>query len=94
MKESLDGGSDWLFAMLPTGSLPDVNANDLKAREGRMDIAGKQRRCYIVQLPLMPSNQLKMYFSELGELARVDLPHGFRLIEPMMHGMKPELKTR
>jgi len=93
MKESLGGGSDWLLAMIPTGALPDVNAINLKAREGRMDLAGKQRRCYIVQLPIMTSNQLKMYFSELGELARVDLPHGFRLIEPMMHGLEPGLKT-
>jgi hypothetical protein len=93
IKESLGGGSDWLLAMLPTGTLPDVKAINLKAREGRMDLAGKQRRCYIVQSPVMPSNQLKMYFSELGELARVDLPHGFRLIEPMMHGLEPRLKT-
>ncbi len=93
MKESLSGGSEWLSQMLPAGAMPDVTSFKLKAREGQMDLAGKRRRCYVVELPIMPGNELKMYFSELGELARVELPQGYRLIEPMMHGLEPGLKT-
>jgi hypothetical protein len=93
MKDSLGSGSEWLLQMIPAGALPEASAFQLKAREGQMELAGKKRRCYIVQLALMPGYELKMYFSELGELARVELPQGYRLIEPMMHGLEPGLQS-
>ena len=91
MKEAMGGSSDWLLKMLPMGPLPEASAFTLKAREGQMELAGKKRRCYIVQLALMPGYEMKMFFSELGELARIELPQGYRLIEPMMHGLEPGL---
>jgi hypothetical protein len=33
-------------------------------------------------------------FTEVGELARVDLPHGFSLKEPLIHGLEPDLVER
>ncbi len=92
LKGTLSSGSNQLFELLPSGALPDIGTCKLKAREGQMDLAGKRRRCYVVELPLVPGNDMKMYFSELGELARVEMPYGYRLIEPMMHGLEPGLK--
>ncbi|MES2597939.1 MAG: hypothetical protein V4662_21580 [Verrucomicrobiota bacterium] len=93
------GASGWLTQMLPKNltmdmkSLPQASAANLQAREGRLDLAGKQRRCYIVTASLMPGYDAKLYFSELGELARVELPGGYRLLEPMMHGLEPGMST-
>lgn len=93
MKEMLGSDSNWLMPMLPSGLSLEDSSLQLKAREGQMELAGKRRRCYIVQLALMSGYEMKMYFSEIGELARIELPQGYRLIEPMMHGMEPGLKT-
>lgn len=93
MKASLGGGSDWPWQLLPSGALPDQKAFKPKAREGQMLLAGKRRRCYIVQLPVIPGNEVIFYFTEIGELARVELPQEYRLIEPMMHGLELGLKN-
>jgi len=93
MKASLGGGSDWPWQLLPLGTLLDKKAFKPKAREGQMLLAGKRRRCYIVQLPVMPGKEVSFYFTEIGELARVELPLGYRLIEPMMHGLELGLKN-
>lgn len=65
----------------------------LHAREGVMDLAGKQRRCYIITTGLPGVYEVKIYFTEVGELARIELPEGYRLLEPMMHGLEPDLNT-
>jgi hypothetical protein len=33
-----------------------------------------------------------MIFAETGELARIDLPQDYRLIEPLIHGMIPPIE--
>jgi len=83
----------WLTQILPMSSLPQASAMKLEAREGRLSLAGKQRRCYIVTATLMQGYATQLFFTEIGELARVELPGGYRLIEPMMHGLEPGLKT-
>jgi len=85
--------SGWLTQMLPASALPQISSMHLQAREGRLDLAGKQRRSYIVTAKLMQGYEAKLYFTELGELARVELPGGYRLIEPMMHGLEMGLSS-
>lgn len=85
--------ADWINQMLPMSSLPQASAMRLHAREGRLDLAGKQRRCYIVTATLMQGYEARLFFTEIGELARVELPGGYRLIEPMMHGLEPGMKS-
>jgi len=85
--------SGWITQMLPMSTLPQASAMRLHAREGRLDLAGKQRRCYIVTATLMQEYEARLFFTEIGELARVELPGGYRLIEPMMHGLEPGMKT-
>ena len=59
----------------------------ITAREGVMDLAGKRRRCYILTAGLLGSEQVRAWFTESGALARMELPQGWQLIEPLMHGL-------
>lgn len=83
--------SSLITQMLPAGALPQAASMRLLAREGRLELAAKQRRCYIVTASLMQDYEARLYFTEIGELARVDLPGGYRLLEPMLHGLEKGL---
>lgn len=91
---TLGGKADWLSQILPAGGgLPATSSMQFKAREGLLDLAGKRRRCYVVSLEFMKGYEMKMYFTEIGELARIELPQDYRLLEPMMHGLEPGMNT-
>lgn len=66
---------------------PEAGAFQFTAREGSLELAGRERRCYLVTAPLPGGQVLRLVFAETGELARIDLPQEYRLIEPMIHGM-------
>lgn len=85
------GEADWLaqLAKMPK----EAKSMPLTAREGIMDLAGKPRRCYIVTLEVMQMEEVRLYFTEAGELARIELPQGYRFIEPMMHGLERGMNT-
>lgn len=85
--------SSLITQLLPANSLPQATAMRLHAREGRLELAAKQRRCYIITGTFMQGYEAKFYFTEIGELARVDLPGGYRLLEPMLHGLEKDLST-
>lgn len=91
MKGTL-GGMEW-FSELNAAQAANVEATPLHAREGIMELAGKKRRCYIVTWPVLQTEEVRIYFTEVGELARIELPQGYRFIEPMMHGLEKGLNT-
>jgi len=93
LSESLGGKADLLAGMLPAGALSESSAKRLSAREGQMDLAGKRRRCYVVTMTFLQGYEMQMFFTELGELARIDLPQDYRLIEPLMHGLEASLNS-
>ncbi len=64
---------------------------EMTAREGLMDLAGRPRRCFVIHLNAFDLYDIRALFTEVGELARVDLPHGFHLKEPLIHGLEPDL---
>lgn len=68
-----------------------TNMAQVKAREGAMMLAGKRRKCYILQMQFMGLYEIKMLFTEAGELARIDLPQGYHLLEPTIHGLGASL---
>ncbi len=72
------------------GTQPDLKQFQITAREGIMLIAGRERKCFLVYMPMPGGQQVKMFFSETGELARVDLPQDYHLYEPMIHGLIPQ----
>ncbi len=91
------GGQDSALAMLSMmgGGLPkpstqadNKDAMKLQAREGMMVLAGRQRKCFILALPIMGMYEVKMIFTEAGELARIDLPDDYVLLEPTIHGLQ------
>jgi len=66
----------------------------MTAREGLMDLAGRSRRCYVIRITAYDLYEVQAIFTEVGELARVDLPQGFCLREPLIHGLEPDLVER
>jgi hypothetical protein len=64
---------------------------ELAGREGLLDLAGRKRRCFILTIGAFEMYQIRAVFTEAGELARVDLPQGYKLLEPLIHGLEPDL---
>jgi hypothetical protein len=90
--KSLTGGEfDWMKQL--TQLQQNGSSGTLKAREGVMDLAGRQRRCYVVSLDVLQMDEVQLYFTEIGQLARIELPQGYRLIEPMLHGLERGMNT-
>lgn len=86
-----DSGS-WMKALGQlAGQSDEMQKMQVTAREGTVDIAGRERRCYLVTVPFPGSPDIRLIFSETGEIARIELPQDYRLIEPMIHGMIPPL---
>jgi len=88
MGEQMGMFSGLMGLATPGGEAPKVT---IEAREGVMDLAGRARRCFVVRLRLLDTYEALALFTEVGELARVDLPHGFSLKEPLIHGLEPDL---
>ena len=88
------GGTLAMLSMLggnvPKTSVPPnkSEAMKLQAREGMMVLAGRQRKCFVLTLPIMGMYEVKMIFTEAGELARIDLPDDYVLLEPTIHGLQ------
>ena len=94
---SMGAGQNGALAMLSMlgGSVPKTSAQPdnsntmkLQAREGMMVLAGRQRKCFVLTLPIMGMYEVKMIFTEAGELARIDLPDDYVLLEPTIHGLQ------
>lgn len=90
-------GKDSALALLALmgGSMPKTSvpaekqdAMKLQAREGMMMLAGKQRKCFVLTLPVMGMYEVRMIFTEAGELARIDLPDDYVLLEPTINGLQ------
>ena len=96
MLMGMGAGKDGAMAMLSlfAGGLPKTTAQPqqdtmkLQAREGLIMLAGRQRKCFVLTLPLMGAYEVKMIFTEAGELARIDLPDDYVLLEPTIHGLQ------
>jgi len=93
----MGAGQDSALAMLSLlgGGVPKMGAQPdqadtlkLQAREGMMVLAGRQRKCFVLTLPIMGMYEVKMIFTEAGELARIDLPDDYVLLEPTIHGLQ------
>lgn len=76
---------------MPKPGAPTAAAQEamkLQAREGMMMLAGRQRKCFVLTLPVLGMHEVKMIFTEAGELARIDLPDDYVLLEPTIHGLQ------
>ncbi|WP_449067029.1 hypothetical protein [Prosthecobacter sp.] len=97
MLMKLGAGKDGALAMLSMlgggqaqpGKVPTKSDDtQLQAREGILVLAGRERKCYVLTLPVLGQQEVRMIFTEAGELARIDLPDGYALLEPLIHGLQ------
>jgi hypothetical protein len=80
---------------LPAGvKLPAAGAEgtvQVRAREGVMVLAGQKRRGYVMELVIMDQQRAKAFFTEAGELAMVEMPDGWRALDPVIYNLVPEI---
>lgn len=62
----------------------------VKARDSVMDFAGHKSKGYLLEFTAMDHWKARAFITEAGELALVDLPEGYRLVEPDIHGLTPD----
>jgi hypothetical protein len=77
----------------PEGTASGASAGDIFAvntREGSLKVAGQKRHGYLLTLGMTDKFQIKAFFTEIGEVALVELPDGWRALEPMIHGLVPD----
>ncbi len=62
----------------------------LRARQGQMDFAGQKSLGHNLELTLMNQWKVRAFITEAGELVHLTLPDGYRLIDPVIHGLIPD----
>lgn len=77
------------------GSAPQPSSSEdesikVGAREGVIKIAGQQRKGFVMEFTFMERYRVRAFFTEAGELALVELPEGYRAIEPVIYGLVPD----
>lgn len=60
------------------------------AREGAMKIAGQKHRGSVIRFSVMDRYRASAFFTEEGDLALIELPNGYRALEPNIHGLVPD----
>ncbi len=76
------------------GPAPAASAQDgilrVSAREGAMKIAGQRHRGSVIRFRVMDRYRASAFFTEEGDLALIELPNGYRALEPNIHGLVPD----
>ncbi len=73
----------------PAGSAQD-DFFKISAREGAMKIAGQKCKGYVLSFSVMDRYRATAFFTEEGSLALIELPDGYRALEPNIHGLVPD----
>ncbi len=76
-------------ALLPAGLTRQLTEHPpvLQAVEGDMELAGKRRPGLRLSLDLPGLGAARAWFTGDGLLVRAELPGGYRLVEPLIHGL-------
>lgn len=88
---ALSGVTGIPHSLTPPATSSSSSKPMIHAREGIMDLAGKRRKCHILTASLLGNHQARAFFTEAGALARLELPDGYTLLEPLMHGLSLEV---
>ena len=72
------------------GALGAMGGMQMRSREGSMALAGRQRKCYVMEISFGEAMKAEAIFTEVGELAMIKLPEGLRLLEPTVFGLQDE----
>lgn len=88
---AMTGGG--LPSMGAAGQLGDLGGLTVVAREGSMELAGRNRKCYVVTFRMGAALTAEAIFTEVGELSMIRLPEKLELLEPTMFGLQPEVEV-
>jgi hypothetical protein len=92
----LGGGIAGLQGMPKNPPAPATSALDassilqVRARERIMDFAGQKSQGHLLEFTVMERWKARAFITEAGEFVLMDLPEGYRLVEPVIHGLAPE----
>jgi hypothetical protein len=73
----------------PTGATQD-DYFKVSARESTMKIAGQKCKGYVIAFSILDRYHATAFFTEEGSLALIELPEGYRALEPNIHGLVPD----
>ena len=62
----------------------------VRATEREMDFAGQKSRGHLLDLTVMDRWKARVFITEAGEFVLLDLPEGYRLIEPVINNLVPD----
>ena len=62
----------------------------MRAHDSVMDFAGQKSKGYLMEFTAMDRWKARTFITEAVELVLVDLPEGYRLVEPVIHGLAPD----
>jgi hypothetical protein len=62
----------------------------IRARGSAMDFAGQKSQGYLLEFTIMDRWKARSFIAEAGEFVLMDLPEGYRIIEPVIHGLAKE----
>lgn len=79
-----------LMQMSQAGIDPQTLTMEQSTHMGSLEIAGQKRRGYFWELFIAKRWKVRAFFTEAGQLAVVDFPNGYRLLEPIMYGLVPD----
>ncbi|MCE9518254.1 MAG: hypothetical protein K8R87_01600 [Verrucomicrobia bacterium] len=73
----------------PAGTMQD-DFFKVSARESTMKIAGQKCKGYVIGFSILDRYHATAFFTEEGSLALIELPEGYRALEPNIHGLVPD----
>lgn len=62
----------------------------VRARESEMDFAGQKSHGHLLEFTVMDRWKARAFITEAGEFVLMDLPEGYRLVDPVIQGLAPD----
>jgi hypothetical protein len=59
----------------------------IRAQESEMDFAGQKSRGHSLEFTVLDRWKARAFITEAGEFVLLNLPEGYRLVEPVIHGL-------
>ena len=59
----------------------------VRARESVMEFAGQKSQGHLMEFTVMDRWKARAFITEAGEFVLLNLPEGYRLVEPVIHGL-------
>jgi hypothetical protein len=59
----------------------------IRARESVMEFAGQKSQGHLLEFTILDRWKARAFITEAGEFVLLNLPEGYRLVEPVIHGL-------